>query len=463
MNITKLPIARKLLVVSQAQYDEGPSTKMLMPVPQPRLITEGDKKQHINWIFTLNNWQPQDVLALRANLENGTFTYLCFGFETCPTTNTPHLQGYFELKCRKYRKAVKRIPGCFSMHLEARGGSKLDAVSYCGKEWGKLVWMHALNKEMNEILDSLKINKDESDEDFAERKKLAKAPYDAKILNFNETHLLKWLRTKKNLKSWLLINDLDTRLLNQRDLYFFTGGNILYGLTPGKRTDIDICRELVNQGVPLREIAQVATSKQGLDFAKAMLTLKPIHNRSPPVVIWIHGPSGSGKSRLAHKIAEGNVWTGKRGFQWFCGYDGQETVIFDEFRGSQVKYDFLLQLLDRYALSVPTKGGQTEWKPKMIIITSVFTPQETIDPDQNDPDYEQLLRRISRIVCLKRTGSAPKTILDPDGQRILDRISAELDIVDTVPETAPHTDVLNASTNQISANASNIALPEQLE
>lgn len=47
------------------------------------------------YCFTLNNWQPADRLRLEA--ESPAVRYIIFGEEICPTTGTPHLQGYVQL------------------------------------------------------------------------------------------------------------------------------------------------------------------------------------------------------------------------------------------------------------------------------------------------------------------------------------------------------------------------------
>jgi hypothetical protein len=55
-----------------------------------------------NWIFTSNNYTPDEVSALqRFGAANEGFVYLVFGYETVPNTGTPHLQGFLVLSERK--------------------------------------------------------------------------------------------------------------------------------------------------------------------------------------------------------------------------------------------------------------------------------------------------------------------------------------------------------------------------
>lgn len=84
-----------------------------------------------------------------------------------------------------------------------------------------------------------------------------------------------------------------------------------------------------------------------------------------------YGEPGTGKSRTAKEIADargGGVYYKTRG-DWWDGYQGEESVIIDDFYG-WLKYDEILRLTDRYPLQVPIKGGFTEFLAKLIIITS---------------------------------------------------------------------------------------------
>ena len=59
---------------------------------------------------------------------------------------------------------------------------------------------------------------------------------------------------------------------------------------------------------------------------------------------------------------------------WFDGYIGQDTAIFDDFRASGNRFSYILRIIDRYPMDVPVKGGFVYWNPKYI----VFMPKNTI-------------------------------------------------------------------------------------
>lgn len=121
------------------------------------------------------------------------------------------------------------------------------------------------------------------------------------------------------------------------------------------------------------------------------------------MVKWYFGETGTGKTYTAiNELLEqyGEYWVWNGNFQWFDGYNGQLGVIFDDFRRKDVDFNWMLQILDKYPLRVPVKGGFTEWKPETIIITCPVDSREAwqwIDNDGEIQDwdrYDQLARRI---------------------------------------------------------------------
>lgn len=108
---------------------------------------------------------------------------------------------------------------------------------------------------------------------------------------------------------------------------------------------------------------------------------------------WHYGPTGSGKSR--------GVWTRfpdaypKPLNNWWCGYQGQETVIIDDMAPFHVKMgDNLKNWADYRPFIADIKGDAKQIRPKRIIVTSNYHPSE-IWPDLNT--LEPLLRRFKVI------------------------------------------------------------------
>lgn len=120
-------------------------------------------------------------------------------------------------------------------------------------------------------------------------------------------------------------------------------------------------------------------------------------------VICYFGPTGTGKTFTAVTENPGaHVQSATMG-QWWNGYTGQDTIIFDEFRGSDYPFKMLLKLTDRYPLKVQVKGGHREYKPTKVIFTGPVHPvmwYTSLNTDQEGA-MAQLARRITKVVYVK--------------------------------------------------------------
>nr|AJP36430.1 replication-associated protein [Avon-Heathcote Estuary associated circular virus 15] len=171
----------------------------------------------------------------------------------------------------------------------------------------------------------------------------------------------------------------------------------------GKRNDLHDAITALKNGGTLTSIvksddvglaAAVARYSKGLAMISSML--KP-RRSEPPLVIWLSGETGVGKTRsavaLAERIAPDNYWLSAGSLRWFDGYDGHAIAIFDDLRTKHAEFSFLLRLLDRYPLRVEFKGGFIDWTPSIIIVTAPKSPTHMWSL-RNDEDKQQLERRI---------------------------------------------------------------------
>lgn len=91
---------------------------------------------------------------------------------------------------------------------------------------------------------------------------------------------------------------------------------------------------------------------------------------------WYYGAPGTGKSRAARDANPGAYIKDPQN-RWWDGYQDQDVVIIDDFDKYQVKMGGdMKRWLDRYPFQAESKGSQTLIRPKKIIITSNYHPDE---------------------------------------------------------------------------------------
>jgi len=121
------------------------------------------------------------------------------------------------------------------------------------------------------------------------------------------------------------------------------------------------------------------------DHSQPVAVLRTVH------VFW--GATGTGKSKRAWEEAGVSAYAKDPRSKWWCGYRDQRNVIIDEFRGG-IDISHLLRWLDRYPVSVETKGSSKPLLAQNIWITSNLDPRLWY-PDLDADTLAALLRRIN--------------------------------------------------------------------
>ena len=160
----------------------------------------------------------------------------------------------------------------------------------------------------------------------------------------------------------------------------------------GQRRDLDDTRECARD-LGMREVAQWANFQQ-IRVAEKYLTYCEPKRTTKPIVTWLYGRTGTGKSRMANQMFP-DAYTKSEGSKWWDGYDRHKDVILDDFRGNWMTFNELLTLLDRYERRVEFKGGCRQFVAENIVITCCAHPKDIYDVETERLD--QLLRRIDFI------------------------------------------------------------------
>lgn len=171
----------------------------------------------------------------------------------------------------------------------------------------------------------------------------------------------------------------------------------------GTRTDLRNIFDMVKAGKTDLEIAEEDPSgfiryHRGIGnarFAVRKATCKDQRN----VEVELHwGDPGTGKTLHAYdKYPDLYCLSGSGNSSlWFDGYDGEDTLLIDDFYG-WIKWGQLLKLLDRYPLRLEVKGGHTWANWTRVLITSNKHYNDWYANADDRKDIRALERRIHRV------------------------------------------------------------------
>lgn len=179
----------------------------------------------------------------------------------------------------------------------------------------------------------------------------------------------------------------------------------------GKRSDLDRAVELAKT-MNMKEIAKKVPKtycmyNRGLEKLRNCLK-DPRDFKTEVFVFW--GKSGSGKSHRASKLCGKDVYWKPPG-KWFDGYDGQESIILDDYNPydfDEIDFQTLLRLMDCWPMLVPVKGSFVQFVSKRLVITSNINPKEWGKIRSMKEEHEQaLIRRIEHIEECKEVFVGP--------------------------------------------------------
>lgn len=175
---------------------------------------------------------------------------------------------------------------------------------------------------------------------------------------------------------------------------FFESGEM--SKPQGYRSDIAECCKIILDEKKIDTIA----NEHPCMFVKyhkgfsALLNTVQKHRTEKPIVYWIYGSAGIGKTKYAVELSSSYYF--KPLNKWWDGYTQQETIIIDDLRKDDFAFNELLRLLDRYEYTGEVKGGTVKINSKNIVITSDEGPHHWWQGN----DLAQIKRRIDKIIYL---------------------------------------------------------------
>lgn len=175
----------------------------------------------------------------------------------------------------------------------------------------------------------------------------------------------------------------DTRLAGPWELGEWIGG-------PGHRSDIISLKRRLDLGESERSIAQDDEHfGTWLRYNRGIrryinFRVQPRNFKTEVAILW--GQPGTGKTRRVFESHKPEhiyvVPRGQGGQIWFDGYEQQPVILIDDFYG-WIKWSLMLNIMDRYHLKLPVKGGFVEFTSKVCYITSNSRWQDWYNTAEN--------------------------------------------------------------------------------
>lgn len=194
----------------------------------------------------------------------------------------------------------------------------------------------------------------------------------------------------------------------------------------GSRTDVaELCRQAADPTVPISELI-FKFPGEFLKFYKGVGTVRNLvigQRSSKSFVYWLHGPTGTGKSRFANAIAPFAYW--KPGStKWWDGYEAHDDVIIDDYRRDLCTFSELLRLFDRYPYIIEGKGVSKQLVAKRIFVTTPKDPEDTWE-GRTQEDLAQLTRRIDKVIYFENLNKffCTKGELTPQEEELLNNLN----------------------------------------
>lgn len=307
----------------------------------------GRSRRTKGFSITVNNPTDRDVLNFQTLVSRGVCQYACFQKEICPTTRTPHLQGYAHFGSPTTFNAAGRLlfsgDGVRRGHFGHSNGSALANIKYCSKtdsraeddplgfqEFGTRPVGQGHRSDLDGICQAIVSG--------------------TSINTIVATEPATYVKYRSGLLG-LFSHVQGTRSFKTHVSWFFGG--------TGTGKSAWACAHADQLSLAKQNELSVGSDFPGADFS-----MRPY---------WKMG-----------------------GNRWWDGYSGQYVVIIDDYRCDLCTFSYLLRLFDRYPLLVECKGGSIQFVSYHIIVTAPLSPRD-MWAQRSTEDLRQLTRRIDEV------------------------------------------------------------------
>lgn len=178
------------------------------------------------------------------------------------------------------------------------------------------------------------------------------------------------------------------------------------------------CVQAAQQGTCMGDLLQTQPDyvAGNIRFVSTVLSTICPPRCTPPVVTYLYGAAGSGKSRFAAGICSKSQTFFTWSSAWFDGMHANIMhLVLDDVRPERsIGPSFWLRLLDRYPFRVPVKGASVELVVPCITITSPLSPVDwwaSVNNMHNtEEDPQQFVRRLTHVLHLPEDAHAQERV-----------------------------------------------------
>lgn len=174
-------------------------------------------------------------------------------------------------------------------------------------------------------------------------------------------------------------------------------------VTQGKRTDLhDAVRTMKTLGwdafVDAHPVVYVKYHRGMMALSQESIAMRHGTLLCRPEVWFLHGATGSGKTRFAFAVGGDSTYMKDPTHRWWDGYNGTSAVCVDDYTAelkTGIGLEYLLRLTDLYPIRVEVKCSTIPFNPRKIFITSNFTLEQLFP---QNPQLDALKRRIDHVI-----------------------------------------------------------------